>query len=180
VNGKQDGDERHDPLTISLNPIPLFRLEARSDFGQSLGMVETDVGDDALVDIVFGVRRSGRDIDCHPDEPDSRGDSHDPVRRISAEQQHTDYRGKISERRRDIAQKWLSRNSVARRCSGVSERVEREGRRHEDRQRGDGQPGGVQEHERKQQGQAGARPGALLRCGRPRPEAVNQLGADPS
>jgi hypothetical protein len=64
---------------------------------------------------------------------------------------------------------------VARRRNAASQRVERErdGREHD--HRGRRQPGGVQEHQGKEQREPGARPGGVLIGGDLAPEAVRDL-----
>ena len=55
VNGEQHRQERRNPPAIGGRSIVLRRLQSRAGFGQ-LRTIEADVGDDALVDVVLGVR----------------------------------------------------------------------------------------------------------------------------
>ncbi len=55
MNGEQYGDERHDPSTIGSHPGLLISLDAGSNLGQPLGTIETDIGNDGLVDVELGV-----------------------------------------------------------------------------------------------------------------------------
>ena len=177
MNREEDGDERRNPSAIGRDPI-LFRcLEPRACLG-NLATIEADVGDDALVDVVFGVRGACRDVGGHGREPHAAAtattqlSAYLPISRTPATAARLPSAANTSGRN------GFARDSLTDRGGCVSGRVEREGGRDEDRKRGGGEPRGVEQHQREQQRDARTRPRASLRGEGSAPEAVSQLRAD--
>ena len=144
------------------------RLQAGAGLREPLGPIETDVGDDALVGVAFGLRGAVARLTV---TVKSRIPAATPTTQFGAWRPISSDAGdgrkvcKASTRHRaETAFRATAWRAAAR---GVPERVEREWHGDEDRERRDGQPGGAEQHDREQQREAGARP-----CARAAPADV--------
>ncbi len=87
MNRQQHEQERRDPAAIGLDPVLFGLLKPRAGFGEALGPIDAEVGDDALIGLVLGVDGGRSQIERRRGQSQPRGERHHPVHGISTGQQ---------------------------------------------------------------------------------------------
>ncbi len=151
VNREQHGQERRDPAAIGRHPVLFGLLEPRAGFGEALGPFDADVGDHALVRVALGVDGGRCQIERRRGQPQTCGERHHPVRGVSADQQDRECDSQIPGRGACSLPKGLPPGYLTDNQTRVTQGVDGERHRHEDRERGHRQPGCVQQQQSEEQ-----------------------------